>query len=120
MKRDEFKRLQAEWYARLRDEGFVDIEGGKDGFDVLLRRRGPKGRPSIEREQQEEFFRLAGLFLHDHEWVDGEERRAWELYCDGKTYPQIAETLEVSWGKAHYLIQRVLKGPFKRYRGVSS
>jgi hypothetical protein len=39
VKPKDFKRLQKEWYQRLKDEGFHDIEGGMEGH--LLQQRTP-------------------------------------------------------------------------------
>lgn len=44
----EFKKQQREWYKKLKEEGFVDIEGGKDENEAKLAAKGHVKSVSLE------------------------------------------------------------------------
>lgn len=56
---NEFKELQHEWYQRLKDEGFKDVEACVDGM-LYLRQR---SRPNLNPEKLE-YFQALSYFVN--------------------------------------------------------
>jgi hypothetical protein len=88
MTREQFKRLEAEWNARLRADGFQDIEAPSG---VIERRETKAASPAkLRRLAQLEQDREATPRLRFGEpW----ERKAWELHCDGVSNREIARKM---------------------------
>lgn len=83
--------LKTEWYQKLKDEGFEDIEYGME--HGLL-----KGLPKLNTESQN-YFITASKMAHDYEFVDEYEEVIWRLHVDGKTVEYIAKLLKVTPSK---------------------
>lgn len=112
MKQSEFVKLQQEWYAKLKEHGFRDIEYTRavDGqaFDCALF----ADARSMSAEQYlegEAYWHRARSYLWEGEFKDALERQVWELYCDGKTYRDIVKATGKSLGKVHSVIHQVKK-----------
>lgn len=97
----EFKKLRDEWYAKLKAEGFKDIESDSFGFNIWSVSRfspGLNNGHSIEATMQhnkakEEYYRIAGHFLYDYPFEDELERLIWELHAEGVSYLAIIKKL---------------------------
>jgi hypothetical protein len=65
--KDEFRRLQQEWYKRLADEGFKDIEKPHGEDFILLQTAGYCFREtdSFAKEMKEEYFRCVSQMAED-------------------------------------------------------
>jgi hypothetical protein len=101
-------KLEREWAARLKAEGFHDLEGHD--------RDGPlsnAGKPHAKFETAEGHERLANHLvdgaayqaaardlLWSRSWPNAAERRIWQMHVDGAGLREITATLEVSWAKA--------------------
>lgn len=99
--------LQAEWDARLRASGFVDAEKASlTGYDSRLPREYERGMP------RQEYYRLAGHWLHDRCWPTRLRKRVWELHADGKDHHTIGHNVQ-NWaprGTAPTSILRIIHG----------
>lgn len=92
----QFKKLQDEWYKKLQDSGFDDIEH-EDG----KLRTGPNNNfesqvinASMHVEAKTEYFRQAGFFLHDHKFQDDFDRLVWGLHTRGLSVREIVKALK--------------------------
>jgi hypothetical protein len=93
-KTKDFKALQKKWEERLKKEGFEDIE----------RKEGRLKSGSVENvrylyttEQfniKEEYYRLAGQFLHEYKFKSSVERKIWELHSEGMSVRNIIKKLK--------------------------
>lgn len=104
---DEFKRLNREWKAKLKKEGFVDIEFTFDNGDTS-----PLTKPAIgvcgEQPAPEKYkakvayYSAASKFLHDFKFEVAVQKTIWALHTDGYSYREIVKELnnEVS---VHYI-----------------
>ncbi|NIV38899.1 MAG: hypothetical protein GWN58_58625 [Anaerolineae bacterium] len=91
-------RLQKEWYARLKEEGFRDIEWtddtGKSDSPYL------KGANTVAMYRKlqyglEEYYRVAGWYLHDTEfWKTSDEYTVWHLHVHGVDGPRTAVLMD--------------------------
>jgi hypothetical protein len=79
----EFKKLQSKWYKKLADAGFEDIEQ-EDGNLKRWASSVFKSRydPTLFAAK-EEYYRLAGQFLHDHVFDTRVEKMIWERHTAG-------------------------------------
>lgn len=114
----DYESLRRQWYQRLAEEGFEDIEhisGGPYLKDFCL--------PDWQRaatDGREEYFRLAGQFLHEHDW-DCEEaldRDIWQRWCElGFDKKRIAQELHTTQKRVLSTIRR-LEAQMKAVNGL--
>lgn len=105
----EFKALQAEWYGRLKDAGFNDIEDAK-------RERAPlkcwhdkrfKKISDVKIETSRSYYDRAADLLHRCQFKTPTHRRIWELHCQGLPNRKIAEELAKESDLIHYAYVKV-------------
>lgn len=97
-----FNQLQAKWYKKLDKSGFSDIEqpvtyksGAADGNLILWQGGYFTGNyTSEEFKEKEEYYRMAGQFLHEYEFADKNEKAVWELHARGYTVVSILAVLK--------------------------
>jgi len=94
-----FKDLREKYYELLKKEGFEDIEDIKTEY--IPRQEFVAG--PINKEHYE----MAVEFLHVCMFKTDEEKRIWEMYCDGLTIREIAGASGNSIGKVHYTLKRL-------------
>lgn len=90
----ELIRLQKEWYKKLQDEGFVDIERfDKRGnpSDILKFNFNIKGR---DLEAEEEYYSICRAYLHTFKFKNKKEYEIWRLHSEGFSYNKICKTLK--------------------------
>lgn len=85
------RRLQREWYARLRDDGFDDIEYGREDGALKVACRENRGLDALAYESTCEYFSRAEEFLYRFEWQDDEQRAVWRLHVEGASLREIAK-----------------------------
>ena len=93
LKRD-LLRLRNEWYAKLKDEGFVDIEKAQlEDYGSDLKRY---NSTQNFKEAQVEYYERAKEFLLNYEFPNESEKIVWELHSQGMT-----ERKMIAWLKLH-------------------
>jgi hypothetical protein len=108
--------LQREWYRRLKDAGFEDIEYQSSN---MLKGQSIQDSRRINPHEiaaVEEYYRLASQFLHDHEWNDNTEKLIWALYAEGIPYRAIAKELHITLWRTQTTIRKISSTMFKIYR----
>ena len=95
----EFQELQKEWDRRLKESGFEDIEqrsGHLKKWSIKFTLDA-----EIKMKAKEEYYRMAGHFLHEYKFANAVERRIWELHCQGEGKLRIVKALraEKLWYK---------------------
>lgn len=96
------KKLAREWAKKLKDSGFVDIEE-TDGRLKKWESHFFTHRPDkVFQDAKAEYYRMAGHFLHDHLFVDEEEKLIWTLHADGKGQRQIIKEMQRRGYVAHF------------------
>lgn len=102
MDNKEFKSLKSTWYKKLKKEGFNDIEqkipGRKDEYTLKkwsnrFNPKAPWNSIPLLRESKEAYYRLAGFFLHEHEFPSILDQKIWELHCEGLGAREVAKVL---------------------------
>lgn len=97
MNKSQLKDLQKLWYQKLKASGFEDIEDTESPREYLktwhscyfLHRHEPE-----TFQLQQEYYRRASHFLHDHSFQTPSERLIWQYHTDGMSQRDIAETLK--------------------------
>lgn len=100
----DFRDLNNKWARKLKKSGFEDIEQPADyksGVpDGQLKSWSSKYFTSPSRfdpvrfECREEYYRLAGQFLHEYTFNNDTEKSMWQLHCEGQTTLSILEILK--------------------------
>lgn len=96
------KKLQAEWYKKLKNEGFVDIEQDEDTLktwassDFTEKTR----QASTLYSQRAEYYYMANHFLNKYAFEDDKERIVWEYHSNGISIRNIAKILTKNGLKA--------------------
>lgn len=111
-KSPEFKALQDKWYAKLKDEGFNDAEQDETRLkqwhslyfithhtNFTRSNAGTEGGSEKKLDAtrfraQEEYYQLAGAFLHTHLFNCKKDRDIWEFHSNGVQVPAIYDTLK--------------------------
>lgn len=90
----EFLALKRKWYAKLDKEGFKDIENEagllKKWSSYWLRSK----HTSATFDAKQEYYRLAGQFLHDYQFGSALDRIIWEMHSEGDSVRGIAVALK--------------------------
>jgi hypothetical protein len=88
----EFKRLQAEWYGKLKADGFVDIEledpADDSIYQDLLKLREVRRYRTLG-EASAELYTMAQRWLHRARWRSRRERFYWNEWAYGATLVDI-------------------------------
>jgi hypothetical protein len=109
-KTEKFKKLEAEWYGKLKAEGFDDIEGGNNSEVIEPQIFNTKpvqhlSGPEWEAESQ--------AILARYNFKDEGQRRAFELFARGYSVREISKLLLDKFGldipksKVHRVITKV-------------
>jgi hypothetical protein len=93
-KQDKLKALTEKWYDRLKKEGFEDIESSPDQLKQWHAHRIPCYYTPETYKDKEEYYRLAGQFLHDYEFEKEFDRQVWKLHSEGATFKAIIAELK--------------------------
>ena len=113
----DFLALQEVWYKKLKGDGFKDIEQDesrmKNSTSTELHKRGLYDDP-LRREAREEYYRLAGQFLHEYQFADKKSKAMWELHSEGISIQDIVVALKKRQFKVykrlvHETIQKLAK-----------
>ena len=123
LKSKEFKDLQSKWYGRLETAGFKDAEQ-PDGNLKVWHSRLFTGRPStsaVQQDAKEEYYRLAGQFLHSFAFISAREKFFWEQHSLGVSIRNIVIKARVKGHKAHRngvnaVLQRLAKEMLKNHK----
>lgn len=115
-KTKQFKELESRWYSKLKQSGFKDIErSDRVGKAAGLLVTGPLENilHSYDVNQfniKEEYYRLAGQFLHEHKFDSKFEKTIWETHSQGISIENIIKALKLK-GKTAYkdLVHGVIK-----------
>lgn len=112
-----FKSLQTEWYKKLKDSGFNDIEQDEDNLTQWSSSKIYRGQNNgasfedamLKREMTTEYYRLAGQFLHEHVFKNDKEKLIWRLHSEGLSLRDISATLKSNKDAVHAIVKPLAK-----------
>lgn len=98
----EFKRLEKLWYKKLEKSGFEDLERGSGSQDKPLRSvSADEFNLFLNRTQhggfhfKQEYYRIAGHFLHDNRFESKFDKKVWSLHAQGISIRKIVKILKL-------------------------
>lgn len=118
-RKESYEALKKVWYAKLLTVGFDDIEqanGALKGDDNSQLEptydRSPISTRKVYsslvwKQSQAEYYRRAGHYLHDGDFLEPQHKQLWSLHCDGLTYPEIAKKLNITWLQVRHRIYQI-------------
>lgn len=118
-KTPEFKKLQEQWYKKLKKSGFKDIEQNEDRLMVWDSTEFQKNYSEIKFKARESYYRMAEHFLTNHKFTSEAERYTWQLHSEGKSIREIIKLMrargfkaymDLVWGRIKTLRQIMLRG----------
>ncbi len=92
-KNQQLKKLTSEWYKRLKDHGFKDIEtvvGGREYLKDWSASYFQDRYDPLTFHAKHDYYYLAHQFLHSHRFRSQIEREIWALHTEGWGYREIA------------------------------
>lgn len=101
----EFKKLKKEWYDRLEEAGFKDIEQDEDNLKVWTTTKinsiiygRNKSKYNIQTtlsriEDKKAYYDLATQFLNDYQFTDKTLKIIWALHAEGSSHREISLAL---------------------------
>lgn len=120
-----FATLQAEWYRRLAEDGFRDLEVGTGELLTGSVRSYPDATrtkyatPGVF-EANLEYYLAAGRLAHTHCFASDLERVIWELHADGVPHRTIARETGASYHTVRVTIARLAAGILRAARDTST
>jgi hypothetical protein len=92
-KKLDLKTETAKWYAKLKRDGFDDIESDEDNLKVWSTIFFKKH--SIEQIQAKQaYYQMATNFLNDYKFNNNRERIIWEYHANGISLRDIGKVLK--------------------------
>lgn len=108
-------RLRREWYGRLRDEGFRDIESilddGSTAPLIATSIRTDRGSRLVREpdacEATSYYFSRAGAFLASYSFGSDVDRDVWSLHVEGASFRRIGRELGIPTKRAFDIVHRL-------------
>lgn len=115
-----FKKLQKEWYGRLKDEGFQDAETMREDTMTLkswhsLYFFSRYGDSPEKIQMGKRYFDLASAFSHEYKFTSEIEKKVWSLFSEGTPCYQIYQILKITEWKARMIIERIHREMMMKY-----
>ena len=118
------RKLQKEWYNRLKKEGFNDIEHYKNGtMEPKILSPAHAVRMGYTTEMHEDYFeyyRSAGLFLHEYKFTSWLDHKIWDMHANGAYLVDIKLNDDVRYivgqMKGPYIVSKALKRLKKEFK----
>lgn len=109
-KSKKFKDLQTEWYAKIQNLGFEDIEQDEQHLKVWQSHFFKSNYSPATFQAKESYYQSAGRFLNDHTFERPMEHLVWSLHATGISNRQIAVQLKKQGHKTNRnMIDRIVK-----------
>lgn len=96
----EFKDLLKEWYDKLNQSGFSDIEEISQKGDPVLKKWDSfyfsARYPSTIFHAKSTYYYVASHFLENHHFEDDLHKRVWRFHAEGISFRGIANLLDLN------------------------
>jgi Mor family transcriptional regulator len=106
-----FNKLQKDWYKRLKDEGFNDIETTDERLkkweSSRIRQALKNDTAMILINAKIEYYRIAEQFLYNHKFESVYEKQIWELHTEGKPMRAIGKLFECSHVEIFNIVKKL-------------
>lgn len=122
-KERELIKLKKEWYKKLKDRGFVDIEyfdNKMEPKDLLLgssKFRQEQTTQTVEQEEEAnllyegtyEYYARARALLHNITFIKEKDKIVWEMFSEGESLRKIGKQVGFSHPKVMSIIEKYKK-----------
>lgn len=114
----EFLKLQALWYKKAKKSGFEDIEREElhlkkwSSATFMEKKNGSYfNEKKVYYDSVQEYYQMAGRFLHDYAFETPLEKTIWAYHADGISVRKIANILKKKEAKGMYYfkVQTIVK-----------
>lgn len=113
----EFKKLQSKWYKKLEKSGFEEAENTALESNPLKKWHSSYFQAVSHGAEnaifKQEYFRLAGIFLHDYSFETRKDMKVWALHAQGLPIREIARLCKTQKDKIHKTIKLLTREMFK-------
>jgi hypothetical protein len=109
-KNSDFKKVQAHWYQKLKNEGFKDIEDTRSEDRLLLTwhsRYFVYKYSSLGFQSKQVYFEMAQDFLNEHPFASDWDIQVWTLHTEGLSIREIARKLDTKRCRVELTIKRL-------------
>ncbi len=123
-----FAKLQREWYAKLHaaeskkpeDKRYVDIEWAGNPDSPHIKQPSSRGRKLSPGKQL--YYAMARNFLTHFRFKSMQEKVAWSMHTEGKSYRQILEVMKRDFGvnKSIYWIYHYVRATARKCKKFNS
>lgn len=106
--------LTAEWYKKLKDGGFDDIERPDGRLKAWSTSDCFVYHSGLTFEAKQTYYQMAGKFLHHNKFLNEFEKHIWSMHSEGMSIRTIVKALKKERFKAyrrvvHETVQRLKK-----------
>lgn len=114
----DFKKLKETWYKKLEKSGFEDLENDDGQLLNHVSSIPTRVRFNIDEfKAKEDYYRLAGQFLHDYTGFTSQTKKIWEMHQSGVSIRNIAKKIKVFKKSAiNNIIEDLAKIMLKKYQ----
>lgn len=110
MTQREFIAVRDEWYNKLKQEGFKDIENNHEEnsyLHVWEKHYFTNVCKPEKIDENKSYYEAASDFLNSHPFTTDEEKTVWELHADGLSLRQTAKKLGKKICRIHKIIKKL-------------
>lgn len=105
LKQKQLSELTKQWYQKLKDEGFVDIEESFQYHALYFAQA--FGELRHRSDSRLDYHERAISFLELYEFEDDTEKKLWAMHTMGHTQRQICKDLNLSKGAVYRTIKNL-------------
>lgn len=108
----QFKELESEWYSKLKEAGFNDIEDTKREDRPLKEWHISRFRNSsndVRNRFKAEYYIEASRFLEEFDFKNDKERVVWQLHSAGHSTREIEKSKNKAKGYSRPNVQKIIK-----------
>lgn len=113
----EFIKLQKEWYQKLEDSGFEDLEHLNDDGEMghILKSEYSAISPAKLRQyaKVENYYAKCRAYMYQGNFKDDQELEVWEAHCDGWSLRKTSLMLMIHRSKVTRIIKHHLTEMFR-------
>lgn len=105
----ELKKLQKQWYQKLKATGFEDIEEFDSPRQMLKRwaKQDFLNMTDAKIEERRLYYQEADYFLEWYTFTDPVDKIIWELHAAGKTVREIEKLINLAKSSVHLRINKM-------------
>lgn len=110
----DFDKLRYEWYTKIKEDGFNDIEPFLNYNNNIYDSRISSKHRRTKLTEAMDYSRMASFFLHDYRFESDFDYLVWQMHTLGSSYRAIAKNLNTSLRQVFNAMRRN-KSTFSKY-----